>query len=60
MKPDAEPPLVMYGRPPLGKGILLFWRAGRERSCIRPLCAVRRPLALRGFADRVPIIAARW
>ena len=41
------------------RAFLAFRRTGRVRSCIRPLRAVHRPLALREFADRSPIIPTR-
>jgi hypothetical protein len=56
---EATGAFVMYGRPPLGKGNLARAALGLERSCIRPVAAVGRPLAAMGCADRVPSIAAR-
>jgi hypothetical protein len=40
----------MYGRPPLGKSFLAVRQADQVRSCIRPLCAVHGPLAMREYA----------
>ncbi len=31
------------------------WRLGQEQSCVRPVGAGERPLALMGSADRVPL-----
>src|SRR5438034_9683063 len=50
----------MYGRPSLGKENLAGLAGGLERSCIRPVDAVGRPLALIGYAGRVPSNAARF
>ena len=40
----------MYGRPPSRQGqFLVFRQADQVRSCIRPLCAVHGPLALKEY-----------
>ena len=57
--PQKTQQVVMYGRPYWARGFWRRWRVVWERSCIRPVGAVGRPLATMGCADRVPGIAAR-
>ena len=37
------------------KNFFEAWRLGQEQSCVRPVGAGQRPLALMGSADRVPL-----
>jgi hypothetical protein len=46
---------VMCGRRRLGKNFLSCCSIGRVRSCVRPVCAAVKPLAIMLCADRVPI-----
>src|SRR6516225_2793360 len=46
---------VMCGRRRLGKNFLTCCSIGRVRSCVRPVCAAVKPLAIMLCADRVPI-----
>ena len=46
----------MCGRRRLGKNFLTCCSTGRVRSCVRPVCAAMKPLAIMLCADRVPIL----
>ena len=47
--------------PPSARAKSLILATVLERSCIRPVYAANAmPLALRGIADRVPVIPARF
>jgi len=51
---------VMCGRRRLGKNFLSCCSIGRVRSCVRPVCAAVKPLAIMLCADRVPIVSTHF
>src|SRR6516165_12272020 len=44
----------------LGKNFLSCCSIGRVRSCVRPVCAAVKPLAIMLCAERVPIVNAHF